>query len=75
MREIRTYGSVRGAPSDGRPYRDPGGQLVSSGRTAQSPPTLAGHDLTISKFPCTKILAERKAGGEASHGAAVPPEA
>ena len=23
MREIRTYGSVRGAPSNGRPYRDP----------------------------------------------------
>jgi hypothetical protein len=23
MRESRTYGSVRGAPSDGRPYRDP----------------------------------------------------
>jgi hypothetical protein len=22
MRESRTYGSVRGAPSDGRPYRD-----------------------------------------------------
>jgi len=31
MRENRTYGSVRGASSDGRPYRDPGGQLVSSG--------------------------------------------
>jgi hypothetical protein len=28
MRESRTYGSVRGAPSNGRPYRDPeqGGQ-------------------------------------------------
>ncbi len=26
MRESRTYGSVRGAPSDGRPYRD----LISS---------------------------------------------
>jgi len=24
MRESRTYGSVRGAPSDGRPYRDRG---------------------------------------------------
>jgi hypothetical protein len=23
MRESRTYGSVRGAPSNGRPYRDP----------------------------------------------------
>ena len=23
MREFRTYGSVRGAPSNGRPYRDP----------------------------------------------------
>ena len=23
MRESRTYGSVRGAPSDGRSYRDP----------------------------------------------------
>ena len=22
MRECRTYGSVRGAPSNGRPYRD-----------------------------------------------------
>ena len=29
MRESRTYGSVRGAPSNGRPYRDP---------------TFAGHD-------------------------------
>src|SRR3954452_22980578 len=31
MRESRTYGSVRGALSDGRPYRDPGGPFVSSG--------------------------------------------
>ena len=23
MREFRTYGSVRGAPSNGRPYRNP----------------------------------------------------
>jgi hypothetical protein len=30
MRENRTYGSVRGAPSDGRPYRDPEGHFVSS---------------------------------------------
>ena len=31
MREFRTYGSVRGAPSNGRPYRDPEGQFVTSG--------------------------------------------
>jgi hypothetical protein len=30
MREFRTYGSVRGALSDGRPYRDPEGQFVRS---------------------------------------------
>ena len=28
MRESRTYGSVRGAPSDGRPYRDPAFEAV-----------------------------------------------
>ncbi len=32
MRESRTSGSVRGAPSDGRPYRDPGVRFVSSGQ-------------------------------------------
>jgi hypothetical protein len=31
MREFRTYGSARGAPSNGRPYRDSG-------------PTAADHD-------------------------------
>src|SRR5271166_1770346 len=30
MRESRTYGSVRGAPSNGRPYRDPAGVLQRS---------------------------------------------
>ena len=28
MRESRTYGSVRGAPSNGRPYRDPAGRIA-----------------------------------------------
>ncbi len=37
MRESRTYGSVRGALSDGRPYRDPGGPFVSSGRYWDGP--------------------------------------
>ena len=36
MREFRTYGSVRGALSNGRPYRDPGGRFVDSGRIAQA---------------------------------------
>jgi vanillate O-demethylase ferredoxin subunit len=27
MREIRTYGSVRGASSNGRPYRNPGREV------------------------------------------------
>ena len=35
MRESRPYGSVRGAPSNGRPYRDPACEAV-----IQSPPTV-----------------------------------
>jgi hypothetical protein len=32
MRETRTYGSVRGASSNGRPYRDPAAQFVFARR-------------------------------------------
>jgi len=32
MRAIRTYGSVRGALSNGRPYRDDGDQAMPRGR-------------------------------------------
>jgi hypothetical protein len=38
MRESRTYGSVRGAPSNGRPYR------VKPSRCAQREPPTRLHD-------------------------------
>ena len=37
MRETRTYGSVRGAPSNGRPYRD-SGRFRGSGNSEQVEP-------------------------------------
>ena len=37
MRESRTYGSVRGAPSNGRPYRDPGQAWTSPAMTKEGP--------------------------------------
>jgi len=43
MRESRTYGSVRGAPSDGRPYRDPEGQFVRSYGAAGKDGTIRLH--------------------------------
>jgi hypothetical protein len=36
MRESRTYGSVRGARGNPRPYRYPTGRRVSAARWAQS---------------------------------------
>ena len=46
MRESRTYGSVRGAPSNGRPYRDPpprsAAQLRLASLTAVPPADLQG---------------------------------
>jgi hypothetical protein len=38
---------VRGAPSDGRPYRDPGGQFVTSGRL---------EDHLAPRLPCKSTL-------------------
>src|SRR6202034_3168518 len=35
MREFRTYGSVRGAPSNGRPYRDPKGRAEANGQHSE----------------------------------------
>lgn len=37
MRETRPYGSVRGAASDGRPYRDSSCEVVEANRTYKSP--------------------------------------
>ena len=37
MREFRTYGSVRGAPSNGRPYRDPLFQMLNGALWRDTP--------------------------------------
>ena len=41
MRESRTYGSVRGALSNGRPYRDRSAIRESSRRACQAVPDFA----------------------------------
>jgi hypothetical protein len=73
MRETRTYGSVRGALSDGRPYRDPSFMLRCSpcgvrGTIANMEPLLS-QDERIRLLERLKRLAgnpkipiERKAG-------------
>ena len=41
MQESCTYGSMRGAPSNGRPYRNRCGRATESGRPSVAPPDSA----------------------------------
>ena len=45
MRESRTYGSVRGALSNERPYRNPGVCALALGAASSGPENAAQYDL------------------------------
>jgi hypothetical protein len=49
MREFRTYGSVRGVPSNGHPYRDENNALKSGvpATTLTEVPPFAGTETTV----------------------------
>ncbi len=56
MREFRTYGSVRGAPSNGRPYRNSGIFSPVNGDAVPAPPEGTRAAMTDAQGPGAHVL-------------------
>ena len=56
MREIRTYGSLRGASSNGRPYRNPDAALANCRMGRASSESKRGWRANVGGFAEVQIL-------------------